>query len=55
MAGNRVQMERAVVAEESSSRAVARSEPKEKPEKQRGAKSGAQIRLRNQEKTEEQK
>ena len=55
MAGNTVQMERAVVAEESSSRAVARSELKEKPEKQRGAKSGVQIRLRNQEKTEAQK
>ena len=47
-------MERAVVAEESSSRAVARYELKEKPEKQLGAKSGAQIRLRNQEKTEVQ-
>ena len=44
-----------MVAEESSSRAVARSELKEKPEKQRGAKSEAQIRLRNQEKTEVQK
>ena len=53
--GNTVQMELAVVAEESSSRAVARSEFKEKPEKQRGAKSEAQIRLRNQEKTEAQK
>ena len=53
--GNTVQMELAVVAEESSSRAVARSELKEKPEKQRGAKSEAQIRLRNQEKTEVQK
>ena len=39
VAGNTVQMERAVVAEESSSRAVAKSEPKDKPEKQRGAKS----------------
>ena len=47
-------MERAVVAEESSSRAVARFELKKKPEKQR-AKSKAQIRLRNQEKTEAQK
>ena len=45
--GNMVQMELAVVAEESSSRAVARSGLKEKPEKQQGAKSGAQIRLRN--------
>ena len=44
-----------MVAEESSSRAVAKSELKEKPEKQRGAKSEAQIRLRNQEKTEVQK
>ena len=52
--GNTVQMELAVVAEESSSRAVAKSELKEKPEKQRGAKSEAQIRLRNQEKTEAQ-
>ena len=48
-------MERAVVAEESSSRAVAKSVLNEKPEKQRGVKSGAQIRLRNQEKTEAQK
>ena len=48
-------MELAVVAKESSSRAVARSELKEKPENERGAKSGAQIRLRNQEKTEAQK
>ena len=55
VARNTVQMERAVVAEESSSRAVARSKLKEKPEKQRGAKSGAQIRLRNQEKTKAQK
>ena len=55
MAGNTVQMELAVVAEESSSRAVAKSELKEKPEKQRGAISEAQIRLRNQEKTESQK
>ena len=55
MLGNTVQMELAVVAEESSSRAVARSEFKEKPEKQRGAKSEAQISLRNQEKTEAQK
>ena len=52
---NTVQMELAVVAEESSSRAVARSEFKEKPEKQRGAKLGAHIRLRNQEKTEAHK
>ena len=55
LAGNTVQMELAVVAEESSSRAVARSELKKKPEKQRGAKPGAQIRLRNQEKTDAQK
>ena len=53
--GNTVQMERAVVAEESSSRVVARVEPNEKPLNQRGAKSGAHIRLRNQEKTEAQK
>ena len=52
---NTVQMELAVVAEESSSRAVAKSELKDMPEKQRGAKSGVQIRLRNQEKTEVQK
>ena len=52
VAGNTVQMELAVVAKESSSRAVARSELKEKPEKQRGAKSEAQIRLRNHEETE---
>ena len=44
-----------MVPEESSSRAVARSELNENPEKQRGDKSGAQIRLRNQEKTEAQK
>ena len=48
-------MELAVVAEESSNRAGARSELKEKPEKQRGAKPEVQIRLRNQEDTEEQK
>ena len=53
--GNTVQIELAVVAEESSSRAVAKSELKEKPEKQRGAKPEAQIRLSNQEKTEAQK
>ena len=55
VAVNTVQMELAVVAEESSRRAVARSEPKKKPEKQRGAKPEAQIRLRNQEEIEEQK
>ena len=48
-------MELEVVAEESSCRAVARSELKEKPEDERGAKSEAQIRLRNQEETEVQK
>ena len=48
-------MERAVVAEELSGRAVARSELKENPEKQRGAKSEAQRTLRNQEETEVQK
>ena len=55
MLGNTVQMELAVVAEESLNRAVARSELKDKPEKQRGAKSEAQIRRRNHEKTEAQK
>ena len=45
VAGNTVQMELAVVAEESSSRAVAKAELKEKPENERGDKSEAQIRL----------
>ena len=48
-------MKLAVVAKESSSRAVARVEPKEKPENQRGAKSGAHIILRSQEETDVQK
>ena len=47
MSGNTVQMELEVVVV-----AVARSELKKKPENERGAKSGAQISLRNQEKTE---
>ena len=44
-----------MVAEETSSRAVARINLKKKLENQRGAKSGAQISLVNQEKTEAQK
>ena len=52
MLGNTVQMELAVVAEESSSRAVARVELRKKLENRRGAKSGSQIRLWNQEKTD---
>ena len=55
MLGNTVQMELVVVAEELSSRAVARVTPKEKLENQRGAKSGAHIILRSQEETDVQK
>ena len=55
MLGNTVQMDLAVVAEDSSSRAVARSELNKKPDNERGAKPEAQIRLMNHDETEAQK